>query len=730
MGYIKNHAALALNDNRKVVLDLIETALASISPDELFKTTVVHSDNSLKVLDQTFDLSSYERIFLVGFGKGSAGICKRLEKLLGDKLTKGFDIDVVDETFEKISYTKGTHPLPSQTNIDFTENVLKNLEGVTEKDLILIVVCGGGSVLFEAPFSVDLQTLTKIVDIMLKSGANIAEMNVIRKHLSKVKGGGLAKLLYPATLANMLFSDVPGNTLSVIASGPTVKDVTTMRDVDNILDTYRVLTQTTIPNDAFTATVSDDKYFEHVHNLMVLSNNTALEAMEKRAKELGLKPVIFTDKLQGDAHELGEQLIVECKPGEVLLAGGESTVKVKGKGKGGRNQAVVLSALPFIKDDTILASFDSDGWDFYGYAGAIADKETLEKVKKQSIDPKQFLADDNSYGFFEKIGDGIDTGKLPSNVSDLYIVYKPIEKDSEDKNIGEKPRMHTVGPLSEEQVFHLEEKANEARELVIQTLLEAGSGHSAGPLGMADIFTAFYFYLLNHDPKNPDWPDRDRLILSNGHICPIRYVSMAQAGYFPVEELKTLRKINSRLQGHPHRTALPGVETTSGPLGEGISQAIGIALAGKLDKKKYHTYVIASDGELQEGNSWEAVMFAGKLKLNNLMLVVDRNNIQIDGFTEDVMPLEPLRAKFESFNWYVIDVDGNNVRTFVDAVLEGQAIQEKPTVIIAHTVPGKGIDFMENDYTWHGKPPSKDEAVKALKELRTLGGKIESEHLS
>src|SRR5438309_2854553 len=184
--------------------------------------------------------------------------------------------------------------------------------------------------------------------------------------------------------------------------------------------------------------------------------------------------------------------------------------------------------------------------------------------------------------------------------------------------------------LYEDKLKELELKANEARQLVIQTLVEAGSGHSAGPLGMADIFTAFYFHILNHDPKNPDWPDRDRLILSNGHICPIRYVSMAMAGYFPIEELKTLRKINSRLQGHPHRTALPGLETTSGPLGEGISQGIGIALAGKLDQKKYHTYVITGDGELDEGNIWEALLFAGKRKLNNLTLIIDRNNIQID----------------------------------------------------------------------------------------------------
>ncbi len=291
--------------------------------------------------------------------------------------------------------------------------------------------------------------------------------------------------------------------------------------------------------------------------------------------------------------------------------------------------------------------------------------------------------------------------------------------------------------LTDQQILRLEDIAVKARELVISTLVEAGSGHSAGPLGMADIFTAFYFHILNHNPKNPDWEDRDRLILSNGHICPIRYVSMAQAGYFPLKELKTLRKINSRLQGHPHRTSLPGLETTSGPLGEGLSQAVGIALAGRLDNKKYHVYCLTSDGEHQEGNTWEAAMMAGKQRLNNLTQVMDRNNIQIDGVTEEIMPLEPLREKYEAFGWHVLEVDGNNIHAFIEKVNEARAIFEKPTLILAHTIPGKGVDFMENNYLWHGVPPDSgavvgapgkgNQARIALNELRTLQGKIESE---
>jgi transketolase len=282
--------------------------------------------------------------------------------------------------------------------------------------------------------------------------------------------------------------------------------------------------------------------------------------------------------------------------------------------------------------------------------------------------------------------------------------------------------------LHESKLKKLEEKANEIRQDIISMLVEAGSGHSAGPLGMADIFTAFYFHILNHDSKRPDWPERDRLVLSNGHIVPVRYVTMAHAGYFPKSELKTLRKLNSRLQGHPHRTTLPGLETTSGPLGSGISQAAGIALAARLDQKKFRVYSLTSDGEHDSGNTWEAIMFAAKYRLSNLTVVIDRNNIQIDGYTEDIMPLEPLRKKYESFGWHVIDVDGHNIEAFVDAIAEAHAIYEKPTCIIAHTIPGKGVSFMEFDYTWHGKPPKPDEAKKALDELRTLQGKIKSEH--
>lgn len=294
-----------------------------------------------------------------------------------------------------------------------------------------------------------------------------------------------------------------------------------------------------------------------------------------------------------------------------------------------------------------------------------------------------------------------------------------------------------MADLHEDKIKFLEEMANTIRQDIIEMLTEAKSGHTAGPLGMADVFTALYFHILRHDPKNPEWPERDRLVLSNGHIVPVRYAAMARAGYFPVEELKTLRKFGSRLQGHPHRTALPGLETTSGPLGSGLSQAVGMAIAAKMDGRKINIYCIMSDGEQDAGNTWEAAMLAGKLKLDNLTALIDRNNIQIDGMTEEVMPLEPLRAKYEAFNWHVLEINGHSFEEIVNAYETARGIYEKPVVIISHNVPGKGIPEIEFDYRWHGVPPGKgpDEPIpKAeqtkvfLHRLRTLGGKIQSEH--
>ncbi len=275
--------------------------------------------------------------------------------------------------------------------------------------------------------------------------------------------------------------------------------------------------------------------------------------------------------------------------------------------------------------------------------------------------------------------------------------------------------------LSEEKIKWLKQKANDIRISIIEMLAEAKSGHSAGALGMADIFTTLYFHILRHDPTNPNWQERDRLILSNGHICPVLYATMAHSGYFDLEELKTLRKFGSRLQGHPHREFMPFLETSSGPLGSGISQTVGMCLADRMDNglnSPKQFYCIVSDGELDEGNSWEGVMLGAKERLQNMTIIIDRNNIQIEGNTEIIMPLEPLNQKFESFNWHVQVIDGHDFNQIAEAINKAKNVFDRPSVIIANTIPGKGVSFMEENYKWHGKPPTKEEAEKAIAELR------------
>ena len=293
--------------------------------------------------------------------------------------------------------------------------------------------------------------------------------------------------------------------------------------------------------------------------------------------------------------------------------------------------------------------------------------------------------------------------------------------------------------------------ANQIRQDIIKMLVKAGSGHSAGPLGMADVFTALYFGgIANVDPKLRHDPKRDRVVLSNAHICPVLYATLARRGYFPLAELKTLRQLGSRLQGHSNSHFDIGIETSGGPLGQGISQAVGMAIASRMNSQQssvnsrqsissklttndrrqttYHTWCLESDGEFDEGQTWEAYLLAGKMNLRELTTIIDRNNIQIDGFTEDIMPLEDFAKKLRAFNWFVIEVDGHNIRSILDAMRQAKSQAANPTAIICHTIPGKGVDFMENKFEWHGKPPNRDEARIALHELRTLGGKIKSEH--
>ncbi len=278
-----------------------------------------------------------------------------------------------------------------------------------------------------------------------------------------------------------------------------------------------------------------------------------------------------------------------------------------------------------------------------------------------------------------------------------------------------------------ESVKELRRMANTLRQDCIRMVASAQSGHTAGPLGLADIFSILYFHEMNFKPQEPAWSGRDRFVLSNGHCAPVLYAAMARAGYFPIEETLTLRKIGSRMQGHPSRAWLPGIENSSGPLGEGLAISAGIALAGKMDKNDYRVYCATSDGEHQEGSTWEAVMLANKYKLDNLVAICDRNYIQIDGKTEDIMPLGDMAQKYRAFGWHAVTVNGHDYKALMNAFDEAKRMKGKPTMIIADTTPGKGVSFMENDYKWHGIAPKPEEAQKALAELEAERSWIENE---
>ncbi len=429
MRLIKNFDALNKTPQRKICLELIESALASIQPQNVIQKNISLQNDILKIQDKTFNLKDFERIFLLGFGKGSGGISKEIEKILGNFLTEGYVIDLEKVEFAKIEFSLGTHPLPSQENLDFTRKTIEQLNNLTMKDLVLVVVAGGGSALLVHPYKISLEKLIEVNKSLLLSGANISEMNIVRKHLSLVKGGGLAKLLHPSKVVSIIASDVPGNDLSVIASGPTVKDPTAKEEALEVLKKYDLLDKLSLSENDFLETPKEDKYFENVINILLLSNMTALNAMVQKAKELGFETEIFSDKFQSEAKTAGQILINKASPNKILLAGGETTVKVIDKNsKGGRNQELVLGALGNLTIEQFnkitIASFDSDGWDNSHFAGAIVDKLTIEKAKKLNLNLDEYLETNNTLPFFEKIGDGIDTGRLPSNVSDLIIVIK------------------------------------------------------------------------------------------------------------------------------------------------------------------------------------------------------------------------------------------------------------------------------------------------------------------
>ncbi|HMS22463.1 MAG TPA: DUF4147 domain-containing protein [Candidatus Levybacteria bacterium] len=426
MAFIKNVSTLSTTNERKIVLELVEAAFMSIQPNHVMNNNFKLIGNMLTISDQSFDISLFERVFLVGFGKGSAGIAKIIEEKLGEKLTEGHVIDTNPEQFTKIHFTNGSHPLPSTINAAFTQALLKRLATLqlNERDLVLVVICGGGSAMLVAPNKISLDQKIEVNKELLKSGATISEMNTVRKHLSEVKGGGLAKALFPSRVVSLIFSDVPGNDLSVIASGPTVYDEGTVADAKAIIEKYNMQKVLPFALDSLLETPKEKSLFQNITNIIMLSNNSALSAMQDKAHIFQIDAEIYSDKFEHEAKTAGKTLIELTKPKSILLAGGETTVHVAGGGAGGRNQEVVLGTLEDMPESTILCSFDSDGWDNSKLAGAIGDTSTKTRAEELQLDINTSLQKNDSLVFFEKVGDGIETGRLPSNVSDLFIVYK------------------------------------------------------------------------------------------------------------------------------------------------------------------------------------------------------------------------------------------------------------------------------------------------------------------
>jgi glycerate-2-kinase len=414
---IKNYLQLCTNDRRKKVLDLIEVAYDSIDPKNVVEKSVKCDGDILYVKDEKYTLSNFKSVNLLGIGKGSSYICSIIADQIKDFLTSAYAIDLVDSQSPLVETSIGTHPVSSDKNFEFTKSIIDKFQNLGVEDLVISVICGGGSSLFEYT-KISIDEKIEIDKKMLSSGADIYEMNTIRKHLSLVKGGNFAKICYPAHVIDLIFSDVLGNDLSFIASGPLVLDKTTQDMAIEINKKYKL----GISDDSFLKTPKDEEFFKNVSNFLILTNHEPLEAMKNASKSFGVDAFIYSENLSGIARDLGEILIKNCPRGKILLAGGETTVVVKGDGMGGRNQEVVAGAFDYIDSNIVISSFGSDGWDNYLLAGAIADKTSIDKARNLKLDVNSYLDNNNTLPFFQAIGDGIDTGKRPSNVSDLMIV--------------------------------------------------------------------------------------------------------------------------------------------------------------------------------------------------------------------------------------------------------------------------------------------------------------------
>jgi glycerate 2-kinase len=425
MSIILNKEDLKTNKLRGDALDILEAGFSAINTEKILRKKISFKDGTLCINDKNYKCSLYERIFFIGIGKCAFDGAKIIEEMLGDSLTDGIVLDVKYGELKKIKSFEGTHPYPSETNVSVTKKIVEMVSNVTERDLVLVLISGGGSSLLCLPHGINYQTLIEVTRTLTKNGADIFELNAVRKHLSEIQGGQLAKMCYPAEVVSLIFSDVLGDDIGVVASGPTVPDRTTIEDASNILSKYGILGLCIPPDCSLMETPKEEKYFEKVRNILVATNEDALLAMKEKALGLGYNTNIESRTLSGNATEVGIELAKkELEHKTCLLFGGETTVKIKGGGFGGRNQEVALSALPFIKEEHILISSASDGWDNTEYAGAITDKDILNKSFELNLNPQEFLDKNDSYNFYKKVGGQIITGRLGVNVSDLFILIR------------------------------------------------------------------------------------------------------------------------------------------------------------------------------------------------------------------------------------------------------------------------------------------------------------------
>ncbi|HSX58282.1 MAG TPA: DUF4147 domain-containing protein [Candidatus Saccharimonadales bacterium] len=419
---IKNRDLLAVNPLRERALKILEAGLEAIDTRKAIRKSVSLNGDFLFVKDHAYDLTHYRRIFLVAFGKDSFVASSELKDLLGERIKDGVVLSLKNEKIAGFQTYQCTHPQTSLNNVEATKKVIEMVSAAEEDDLILVVISGGGSAMLTSPYKITFSDKALIADTLMNSGANISELNIVRKHLSEIKGGRLAALSFPSTVVTLIFSDVVGNDLSTIASGPTVMDHTSIEDAKKVLEKFKIKEKVMMGDLELTETPKEEKYFQKVQNYLLMDNSVATGAMEEAARALAYSTRILSNNLKGNSHEIGKDLLKEGKKGEALIAAGETTVQIVGQGLGGRNQEMALANLENVKDNQILISVGSDGHDHSEYAGGICDAYTKKKATEEKLDPKDFLGNNDSYHFFQKLGEGIDTGQLESNVADLMLV--------------------------------------------------------------------------------------------------------------------------------------------------------------------------------------------------------------------------------------------------------------------------------------------------------------------